>query len=136
MPTRTPQQQSTRQAAIVSRAMLVCFKELRAAYPSRDGTVGQMFQDIFVAMAVRLSNERTKAPSSVLGLSRLTHLPRSNVGRSIKRLLGRGIIRQQGAGYAGDGAFLVAGIDRRHLSRIVGAIVGAAHELQSVQKNA
>jgi hypothetical protein len=133
---RTAQQQRTRQSAIIARAILVIIKELRRAYRPRQRNVGRVFQELIVAMAFQLRNERNRTPSTIRAIAQLACLPYANTHRAIVKLRREHIVRKQDRGYVGDGGHIMARMEARHFNRIVGAIVGAAGELRLVQKNA
>jgi hypothetical protein len=135
MPRRTPLQQRARQSAIVSRTILVIFKELRQAYRPHEKNIGRLFQQLLVAMAIRLQDERHRSPTSISALSRIACLPRSNVARAVKALSHAHVIKKQGNGYIGDGSFLLSRLEARYFKRILGAIIGGADELRLVKKN-
>lgn len=135
MPQLTPTQLALRQAAIASRVILLCSREIRAAY-AHQSNVGRLFQEIFVAMAVQLNDQRRKRPASISALARAAGLPRSNVHRAVERLVRRGVMRKSAGGYTlDDGPGVLLAVDRRHLRRIVAAITAGADDLRNPQKN-
>jgi DNA-binding transcriptional ArsR family regulator len=121
-----------RDAAIVSRMMLECILLLHSTHPRRKSP-GAVIEDLMVAMAVRENDDDGGKPYTIAGIAKRLNMPRSNVSRAVKWLVGLGLIRSSGDGertYVGELKFLQARIDAPYFKKIRTAIFVAARELK------
>ena len=124
-----------KQSAIVGRLLVECFVAMRSGYARKH--VGAVFEELLVAMMIRMSDEVGAPPRTASNISRSLGLPRSNVRRCLDSLISEGVIRKEGEhGYRGELDWLASRIDADYFLKIRGAIITAADELKALDESA
>ena len=89
-----------KQSAIVGRLTVACFVAMRSGYARKH--IGAVFEELLVALAIRIADDLGAPPLTASGLSKHLGLPRSNVRRCLDALIGEGVVRKDGEqGYRG-----------------------------------
>jgi hypothetical protein len=118
-----------KQSAIVGRLLVACFVAMRSGYPRKH--LGAVFEELLIAMMIRVSDEMGAPPRTASDISRYLGLPRSNVRRCLDVLIGEGVVRKvDDHRYAGELDWLASRIDAEYFLKIRDAIVTAADELK------
>ena len=124
-----------KQSAIVGRLLVACFVAMRSGYPRKH--LGAVFEELLVAMMIRMSEDLGAPPRTASDISRYLGLPRSNVRRCLDALIGEGVIRKEGEhGYRGELDWLASRIDAEYFLTIRDAIVTAADQLKALDGRA
>ena len=120
-----------KESAIVGRLTVACFVAMRSGYARKH--LGAVFEELLVALAIRVADDLGAPPLTASDLSRHLGLPRSNVRRCLDALINEGVIRKDGEyGYRGALDWLAARIDAPYFLRIRDAIITAADELKAL----
>jgi hypothetical protein len=122
-----------KQSAIVGRLLVACFVAMRSGYPRKH--LGAVFEELLVAMMIRLSDDLSAPPRTASDISKYLGLPRSNVRRCLDALISEGVIRKEGEhGYRGELDWLASRIDAEYFLKIRDAIITAADELKALDE--
>nr|WP_245283295.1 helix-turn-helix domain-containing protein [Bradyrhizobium sp. WSM2793] len=120
-----------KQSAIVGRLLVTCFVAMRSGYPRKH--LGAVFEELLVAMMIRVSDELGAPPRTASDVSKYLGLPRSNVRRCLNVLISEGVIRKVNEhGHTGELDWLASRIDAEYFVKIRGAIIAAADELKAL----
>jgi hypothetical protein len=120
-----------KQSAIIGRLTVACFMAMRSGYARKH--IGAVFEELLVALAVRIADDFGAPPLTASHLSKHLGLPRSNVRRCLDALIGEGVIRKEGEhGFRGELDWLAARVDAEYILKIQGAIITAADELKAL----
>ncbi|CCE11142.1 hypothetical protein BRAS3843_640010 [Bradyrhizobium sp. STM 3843] len=120
-----------RQSAIIARLTVASFVAMRSGYPRKH--IGAVFEELLVALAIRIADDLGAVPSTASGLSKRLGLPRSNVRRCLDALISEGVIRKEEDGYRGELDWLVSRVDADYFLKIRDAIITAADELKALE---
>ncbi|MGJ4941318.1 helix-turn-helix domain-containing protein [Bradyrhizobium sp. HKCCYLS1011] len=120
-----------RQSAIIARLTVASFVAMRSGYPRKH--IGAVFEELLVALAIRIADDLGATPSTASGLSKRLGLPRSNVRRCLDALISEGVIRKEEDGYRGELDWLVSRVDADYFLKIRDAIITAADELKGLE---
>jgi predicted transcriptional regulator len=130
------------ESAIVSCLILECLQQMYPFYPRRsrrkNGTATRSaaieVDDVMVAMAIRCNDHNGGDPYTIAAIVKQLKLPRSNVVRSLGRLVSHQVIdRIDGHHYLGNLNFLEARIDAPYFRKIRTAIFVAARDLKKAR---
>src|SRR5215467_7318430 len=80
------------QSAIVGRLLVAGFVAMRSGYARKH--VGAVFEELLVAMMIRMSDEMGALPRTASDISKFLGLPRSNVRRCLDVLTSEGVVRK------------------------------------------
>ncbi|MHC4055432.1 helix-turn-helix domain-containing protein [Bradyrhizobium sp. 25ACV] len=120
-----------KQSAIVGRLLVTCFVAMRSGYPRKH--LGAVFEELLVAMMIRVSDELGAPPRTASDVSKYLGLPRSNVRRCLNVLISEGVVRKVNEhGHTGELDWLASRIDAEYFVKIRGAIIAAADELKAL----
>jgi hypothetical protein len=120
-----------KQSAIVGRLLVSCFVAMRSGYPRKH--IGAVFEELLVAMMIRVSDDLGAPPRTASDISRYLGLPRSNVRRCLDELISEGVIRKVSEhGHTGQLDWLASRIDAEYFLKIRDAIIAAADELKAL----
>ncbi|MHC4047323.1 helix-turn-helix domain-containing protein [Bradyrhizobium sp. 23AC] len=120
-----------KQSAIVGRLLVTCFVAMRSGYPRKN--LGAVFEELLVAMMIRVSDELGAPPRTASDVSKYLGLPRSNVRRCLNVLISEGVVRKVNEyGHTGELDWLASRIDAEYFVKIRGAIIAAADELKAL----
>src|SRR5262249_32148120 len=104
---------------------------MRSGYPRKH--IGAVFEELLVAMAIRMSDDLGMPPRTASDLSRSLGLPRSNVRRCLDSLISEGVVRRVNEnGHSGELDWLPSRIDADYFRRIRDEIVNAADALKAL----
>ncbi len=119
-----------RQTAAVSRMMLQCFTAIYHHWPDRSkrNHLGTILEEALVAFAIKAC-EDDGSPCRGSDISGMLGIPRSNIQRSLERLLQNEMIRKDGRIYLCNPEFLKK-IDPDDWTRIHRAVLDAATALR------
>src|ERR1043165_6142411 len=81
-----------KQSAIVGRLLVAGFVAMRSGYARKH--LGAVFEELLVAMMIRMSDDLGAPPRTASDISRYLGLPRSNVRRCLEALISEGVIRK------------------------------------------
>ncbi|OKO85998.1 hypothetical protein AC630_04600 [Bradyrhizobium sp. AS23.2] len=120
-----------KQSAIVGRLLVACFVAMRSGYPRKH--LGAVFEELLVAMMIRVSDELGAPPRTASDISKYLGLPRSNVRRCLDALISEGVVRKvHEHGHTGELDWLASRIDAEYFLKIRNAIIAAADELKAL----
>src|SRR5215471_8094984 len=120
-----------KQSAIVGRLLVACFVAMRSGYARKH--VGAVFEELLVAMMIRVSDELGAPPRTASDISRYLGLPRSNVRRCLASLIREGVVRKVNEnGHTGELDWLASRIDAEYFLKIRDRIIAAADELKTL----
>ncbi|MBB4361294.1 putative ArsR family transcriptional regulator [Bradyrhizobium sp. CIR18] len=120
-----------KQSAIVGRLLVTCFVAMRSGYPRKH--LGAVFEELLVAMMIRVSDELGAPPRTASDVSKYLGLPRSNVRRCLNALISEGVVRKVNEhGHTGELDWLASRIDAEYFVKIRSAIIAAADELKAL----
>jgi hypothetical protein len=120
-----------KQSAIVGRLLVECFVAMRSGYARKH--VGAVFEELLVAMMIRMSDELGAPPRTASDISRYLGLPRSNVRRCLASLIREGVVRKVNEnGHTGELDWLASRIDAEYFLKIRDRIIAAADELKTL----
>ena len=121
-----------KQSAIVGRLLVACFVAMRSGYARKH--LGAVFEELLVAMMIRMSDELGAPPRTASDISRYLGLPRSNVRRCLDVLISEGVVRKVNEyGHSGELDWLASRIDAEYFLKIRDAIIAAAEELKALE---
>jgi DNA-binding FadR family transcriptional regulator len=123
-----------RQAAIVSRMHLVCFRAMGSAY-KRKGSFAARFKDFFITMVILANDDHDgHRPVSQSKIAKATGLSRPTVRERTKALERYGIIMKSGrsGGYVSNPDYF-NGVAARVHARMRKAILAAATEMMKIK---
>jgi hypothetical protein len=124
-----------KQSAIVGRLLVAGFVAMRSGYARKH--VGAVFEELLVAMMIRMSDEIGAPPRTASDISKYLGLPRSNVRRCLDALISEGVIRKVSEhGHSGELDWLASRIDAEYFLKIRDAIITAADELKALEASA
>ena len=124
-----------KQSAIVGRLLVASFVAMRSGYPRKH--VGAVFEELLVAMMIRMSDDLGAPPRTASDISKYLGLPRSNVRRCLNALISEGVIGKEGEhGYRGELDWLASRIDAEYFLKIRDAIIAAADDLKALDEPA
>ncbi|MCP1761909.1 hypothetical protein J2R88_000739 [Bradyrhizobium japonicum] len=119
------------QSAIVGRLLVASFMAMRSGYARKH--IGAVFEEILVAMMIRVSDDQGAPPRTIADISKYLGLPRSNVRRCLDALISEGVIRKAGdTGFTGQQDYLATRVDAEYFAKIRQAIITAADELRQI----
>jgi len=108
---------------------------MRSGYARKH--VGAVFEELLVAMMIRMSDEIGAPPRTASDISKYLGLPRSNVRRCLDALISEGVIRKVSEhGHSGELDWLASRIDAEYFLKIRDAIITAADELKALEASA
>ena len=120
-----------KQSAIVGRLFVASFVAMRSGYPRKH--LGAVFEELLVAMMIRMSDDLGAPPRTASDISRYLGLPRSNVRRCLVSLIREGVVRKVNEhGHKGELDWLASRIDAEYFLKIRDAIITAANELKAL----
>jgi hypothetical protein len=120
-----------KQSAIVGRVLVECFVAMRSGYGRKH--IGAVFEELLVAMTIRMSDDLGAPPRSASDISRYLGLPRSNVRRCLDSLISEGVVRRvNDNGHTGQLDWLASRIDAEYFLKIRDVIIAAADELKAL----
>ena len=120
-----------KQSAIVGRLLVACFVAMRSGYARKH--LGAVFEELLVAMMIRMSDELGAPPRTASDISRYLGLPRSNVRRCLNALIDEGVVRKVNEnGHTGELDWLASRLDAEYFLTIRDAIVTAADALKAL----
>lgn len=120
-----------KQSAIVGRLLVAGFVAMRSGYPRKH--LGAVFEELLVAMMIRMSDDLGAPPRTASDISRYLGLPRSNVRRCLDLLIRDGVVRKVNEnGHTGELDWLASRIDAEYFLKIRDAIITAADELKAL----
>jgi hypothetical protein len=120
-----------KQSAIVGRLLVECFVAVRSGYARKN--VGAVFEELLVAMMIRMSDDLGVPPRSASDISRYLGLPRSNVRRCLESLVREGVVRKVNEnGHTGELDWLASRIDAEYFLKIRDGIIAAAEALKAL----
>ena len=120
-----------KQSAIVGRLLVECFVAMRSGYARKH--VGAVFEELLVAMMIRMSDEVGAPPRTASDISRYLGLPRSNVRRCLDVLISEGVVRKvNDNGHTGELDWLASRIDAAYFLRIRDVIIATADQLKAL----
>jgi len=124
-----------KQSAIIGRLTVAGFVAMRSGYARKH--VGAVFEELLVAMMIRMSDEIGAPPRTASDISKYLGLPRSNVRRCLDALISEGVIRKVSEhGHSGELDWLASRIDAEYFLKIRDAIITAADELKALEASA
>src|SRR5262245_15662114 len=122
-----------KQSAVVGRLLVACFMAMRSGYPRKH--LGAVFEELLVAMMIRVSDELGAPPRTASDISRYLGLPRSNVRRCLDVLIGEGVVRKVSEhGHTGELDWLASRVDAEYFLKIRDAIITAADALKALDE--
>jgi predicted ArsR family transcriptional regulator len=106
---------------------------MRSGYPRKH--LGAVFEELLVAMMIRMSDELGAPPRTASDISRYLGLPRSNVRRCLDALISEGVVREVNEnGHAGELDWLASRVDAEYFLKIRDAIITAADALKALDE--
>jgi len=128
-------------AAIFSQTMLVAIlASLEGLPPTARGRRKGRPQGIaevpqlFVAMVIRLNDERGLPPISQRAIARQLRTSHQNIGHWLEPLLTCSMIKHSGRGYTGNDGWMLERIDAQHFRRLVRALFLGGKKIERFQK--
>jgi hypothetical protein len=104
---------------------------MRSGYARKH--IGAVFEELLVAMMIRMSDDLGVPPRSASDISRYLGLPRSNVRRCLDSLVGEGVVRKVNEnGHTGELDWLASRIDADYFLKIRDGIIATADELKAL----
>jgi hypothetical protein len=120
-----------KQSAIVGRLLVACFVAMRSGYARKH--LGAVFEELLVAMMIRLSDDLGAPPRTASDISKYLGLPRSNVRRCLDVLISEGVVRKVNEnGHTGELDWLASRLDAEYFQNIRDAIITAADALKAL----
>jgi PAS domain S-box-containing protein len=118
------------QAAMVYRMIIANWTAIHRDYAPKKH-VCAAFQEMFVAMMIRVNEADGQKPISISALAKRLDMSRSNVRRAISALIShKGVVRKSGEGYIGDPDYVAARADADdYIPEVQQAIQTAAAQL-------
>jgi DNA-binding IclR family transcriptional regulator len=106
---------------------------MRSGYPRKH--LGAVFEELLVAMMIRMSDDLGASPRTASDISRYLGLPRSNVRRCLDALISEGVVRKVNEnGHTGELDWLASRLDAEYFLRIRDAIITAADALKALDE--
>ena len=122
-----------KQSAIIGRLLVACFVAMRSGYPRKH--LGAVFEEVLIAMMIRMSDELGAPPRTASDISRYLGLPRSNVRRCLDALISEGVVRKVNEnGHTGELDWLASRVDAEYFLKIRDAIISAADALKALDE--
>jgi hypothetical protein len=122
-----------KQSAIIGRLLVACFVAMRSGYPRKH--LGAVFEELLIAMMIRMSDELGAPPRTASDISRYLGLPRSNVRRCLDALISEAVVRKVNEnGHTGELDWLASRVDAEYFLTIRDAIITAADALKALDE--
>src|SRR5215813_12485735 len=122
-----------KQSAVVGRLFVASFVAMRSGYPRKH--LGAVFEELLVAMMIRVSDDLGAPPRTASDISRYLGLPRSNVRRCLDALISEGVVRKANEhGHTGELDWLASRVDAEYFLKIRDAIISAADALKALDE--
>jgi hypothetical protein len=102
-----------RQTAHVALLHLRVWRALQSAT-----AINSDYPEVLCVAAIRVNDERKRAPCSIHVVAKMTGLPWSSAKRYLDRLVKKGVLQKQGDGYVGCTDYLRVRVDAPHFERI------------------
>ena len=106
--------------------------DVRRMRPPSCKHIGAVFEEILVAMMIRVCDDLGAPPRTIADISKYLGLPCSNVKRCLDALISEGVIVGDAAGgFTGQEDYLAARVDAEYFATVCEPIIEDADELEA-----